>query len=78
MLDMYAVANGLQLMFMKEEKPPASNSLKVKKKQLKKVTGQEEYEQKLWTILEKSMAIREQLKDKKFKKMQAKNKALEA
>jgi hypothetical protein len=38
------------------------------------VAGEEEYMQKLWAILEKAMTIREDLKDKKFKKLLKKRK----
>jgi hypothetical protein len=38
------------------------------------VAGEEEYMQKLWNILEKAMTIREDLKDKKFKKLMKKRK----
>jgi hypothetical protein len=48
---MYATANALSLMHMKDKLPKPSDSILLEKKTYKKKKGQEEYEAHLWTLL---------------------------
>ena len=65
MLDMYATANALSLMHLKDKLPRPSDSILLEKKSAKKKKGQEEYEAHLWKMLQKAMDIKAQMKKRK-------------